>query len=139
MGVTGEKRLFRKRPKGQRTKGEIECSEYGGWHMAIDTHPERNGICLAHYLGKGEPSQYRHYGKLKNNTDKPCRGIEFGGNSNNPKHDEPQGIIVGSGRTSYRMGALPPRARCYRWWPVMGHWRHLPGWRQLVLCCLLTA
>ena len=113
-GVTGEKRRFRKRPKGQRTEGEIECSEYGGWHMAVDTHAERKGVCLAHYLGKGEPSQYPHYGKLKNNTGKPCRGTAYGGYSNNPKHDEPQGAIEGSGRKSYRMGAsrsIMPHAR----------------------------
>jgi hypothetical protein len=104
-GVTGEKKRFRKRPKNERTEGEIACSEYGGWHMAADTRPERKGVCLAHYLGKGEPSQYLHRGKLTDNTDKPCRGRAFGGNSTNPKHDEHQGEIEGSGRKTYRMGA----------------------------------
>jgi hypothetical protein len=104
-GVTGEKKRSRKRTKTERTEGEIAVSEYGGWHMAVDTRPERKGICLAHYLGKGEPSQYLHRGKLKNNADKPCRGGEFGGNSTNPKHDELQGTIEGSGRKTYRMGA----------------------------------
>jgi len=104
-GVTGEKKRFRQRPKNQRTEGEIAVSEQGGWHMAVDTRPERQGVCLAHYLGKGEPSQHLHRGKLTNNTDKPCRGREFGGMSRNPKHDEPQGIIEGAGRKTYRMGA----------------------------------
>jgi len=104
-GVTGEKKRFRKRPKNERTEGEIAVSEYGGWHMAIDTRPERKGVCLAHYLGKGEPSQHLHRGKLTNNADKPCRGRAFGGYSSNPKHDEPQGVIEGAGRKTYRMGA----------------------------------
>jgi hypothetical protein len=104
-GVTGEKKRFRRRPKMERTEGEIACSEYGGWHLAVDTHPERKGVYLAFYLGKGEPSQYLHRGKLMDNADKPCRGRAFGGNSTNPKHDEPQGKIEGSGRMTYRMGA----------------------------------
>jgi hypothetical protein len=104
-GVTGEKKRFRQRPKKERTEGEIAVSEFGGWHMAIDTRPERKGVCLAHYLGKGEPSQYLYRGKLTNNKDKLCRGREFGGYSTNPKHDEPQGTIEGSGRKTYRMGA----------------------------------
>jgi hypothetical protein len=104
-GVTGEKKRFRQRPKKERTEGEIAVSEFGGWHMAIDTRPERKGVCLAHYLGKGEPSQYLYRGKLTNNKDKLCRAREFGGYSTNSKHDEPQGRIEGSGRKTYRMGA----------------------------------
>ena len=104
-GVTGEKKRYRKRPKNERTEGEIAVSECGGWHMAVDTRPERKGVCLAHYLGKGEPSQYLYRGKLTNNKDKPCRGREFGGYSTNPKLDKPQGTIEGSGRKTYRMGA----------------------------------
>lgn len=79
-----------------RTEGEFARGEAGSWHLAKDTHPERQGFYLAAYLGKGEPSQRMFRGKLQDNTRKPVRGCSFGGNRPDGKYDVPQGELSGT-------------------------------------------
>lgn len=38
------------------TQGELARSEAQAWHLAVDTHPEREGRNLALYVGKGDPT-----------------------------------------------------------------------------------
>lgn len=78
------------------TEGEFAVSEWGSWHLADDTHPERNGYYLAAYLGKGEPSARMFRGNLIDNRQKPVRGRKFGGRERTGKYDMPQGQILGT-------------------------------------------
>ena len=92
-GLTEEPRIRRSHAK---TEGEVARGEAGSWHIAYDTHPQRAGVYLAAYLGKGEPSQVPFRGRLRNNTKKPVRGIPFGGTEATGKYDAIQGMIVGT-------------------------------------------
>jgi hypothetical protein len=91
-----EPRLPHLRPATKRSDGEFACGEIGSWQLANDTRPERGGRYLAAYLGKAEPSQRVFRGKLRNNTQKPVRGIQFGGKEPNGKYDADQGVIIGT-------------------------------------------
>lgn len=94
--VFGEPRLPHLRPVTKRSDGEFACGEIGSWQLANDTRPERGGHYLAAYLGKAEPSQRAFRGKLRDNTKKPVRGIQFGGKEPNGKYDADQGVIIGT-------------------------------------------
>lgn len=78
------------------TEGEFARGELGSWHLACDTHPDRGGIFLAAYLGKGEPSQRLFRGKLVDNERKPFRGMRYGGSFENGVYDIDQGGIEGT-------------------------------------------
>ena len=74
--TTGAQRLTRgemRTLKITQTEGEIAHGDGSAWHLARDTHPERQGRFLAAYLGKGEPSCRRVRGKWANNEKKPVR------------------------------------------------------------------
>ena len=79
-----------------RTEGEVACSAFGSWHLAKDTHPEREGYFIAAYLGKGEPSQRMFRGQLVNNSRKRVRGRRYGGTIRDNRYDVEQGDIVGT-------------------------------------------
>lgn len=78
------------------TEGEFARGICGSWQLAEDTRPERAGVFLAAYLGKGEPSQRLFRGKLIDNDKKPYRGRSFGGSFNDGKYDIAQGRIEGT-------------------------------------------
>lgn len=79
-----------------RTEGEFACSESGSWHLAADTRPERGGLFLAGYLGKGEPSEVTFRGALVGNRQKPIRGRVYGGQLASEEFDLSQGKILGT-------------------------------------------
>jgi hypothetical protein len=79
-----------------RTEGEFACSESESWHLAADTRPERGGLFLAGYLGKGEPSEVTFRGTLLSNSRKPVRGRAYGGQLASEKYDLSQGSILGT-------------------------------------------
>lgn len=78
------------------TEGEFARGEIGSWHLARDTRPERGGVFLAAYLGKGEPSQRLFRGALIDNTQKPYRGMSSGGSFKDGVYDLEQGRIEGT-------------------------------------------
>jgi hypothetical protein len=87
------------RSQSKRTRGEFACSETASWHLAgeePDGKPHFTGYWIAAYLGKGEPSQRMFRGQLVDNTLKPVRGKEFGGNVKGARYDVPQGNIKGT-------------------------------------------
>ena len=94
--LTGEPLRKRRRSSVQFTEGEFACGELASWHLAQDTNPERQGLFLAAYLGKAEPSQRLVRGILKDNTNKPIRGRTFGGDQPDDKYDAEQGRIEGN-------------------------------------------
>ena len=102
------------RRRRDQTDGEFACGELGSWHLAADTKPERGGLHLAAYLGKGEPSQRRFRGKLIDNDRKPVRGQPFGGDRMNDRYDAAQGCIAGTANRQDRFfisNALKREAR----------------------------
>ena len=80
----------------QATEGEFARGVCGSWQLAGDTRPEREGVYLAAYLGKGEPSQRTFRGKLVDNDAKPYRGRSFGGTCEDGRYDIAQGRIEGT-------------------------------------------
>lgn len=94
VNLTGEP-ASRGKP-AQATEGEFARGVCGSWQLAGDVRPEREGIYLAAYLGKGEPSQRLFRGKLINNIAKPYRGRSFGGTFDDGKFDIAQGRIEGT-------------------------------------------
>lgn len=93
---TKEPALSQRRSASRCTEGEFACGEIGSWHLAEDTRPERGGRYLAAYLGKAEPSQRLFRGALRDNRDKPVRGVAFGGTERNDIYDADQGFILGT-------------------------------------------
>lgn len=89
VNLTGEPAGRRKSEKA--TEGEFARGTCGSWQLAGDTHPERKGVLLAAYLGKGEPSQRLFRCQLIDNDKKPFRGRSYGG-----KYDIAQGRIEGT-------------------------------------------
>lgn len=79
-----------------KSEGEITRGELGSWHIARDTQPQRKGLYLVAYLGKGEPSQVLFRGKPRKNAKKPVRGQSFGGRAPDGKYDAKQGTITGA-------------------------------------------
>ena len=113
VDLTGEARLKGKTWAG-RSEGEFARGEIGSWHLARDTHPERQGHFLAAYLGKGEPSQRPYRGVLRDNDRKPVRGQAFGGDQPDGKYDADQGMITGTacrGDRFFIAKALQQRAK----------------------------
>lgn len=94
VNLTGEPSARRK--SVQATEGEFARGACGSWQLASDVRPERKGIYLAAYIGKGEPSQRLFRGKLINNDAKPYRGRSFGGTFDDGKYDVAQGRIEGT-------------------------------------------
>lgn len=94
INLTGEPVGRRKSEKA--TEGEFSRGACGSWQLAGDTHPERKGVYLAAYLGKGEPSQRLFRGQIIDNDKKPFRGRSYGGSFNDGKYDIAQGQIEGT-------------------------------------------
>ena len=94
VNLTGEPAARGKSPAAN--EGEFSRGNCGSWQLAGDTKPERGGVFLAAYLGKGEPSQRLFRGKLIDNDKKPFRGRSYGGSFNDGKYDIAQGQIEGT-------------------------------------------
>lgn len=95
QGLTGEPKampLF----VHDRTEGEIARGVSGSWHFVQDTRTDRHGYYIAAYLGKGEASQIKFRGKLRDNSKRPVRGTHYGGDQPIAKYDSPQGALEGS-------------------------------------------
>jgi hypothetical protein len=94
VNLTGEP--VSRRKSAQATEGEFARGVCGSWQLAGDMRPEREGVYLAAYLGKGEPSQRMFRGKLVDNDAKPYRGRSFGGTFDDGRYDIAQGRIEGT-------------------------------------------
>lgn len=94
VNLTCERAARGKSPEA--TEGEFARGICGSWQLASDMRPERAGVYLAAYLGKGEPSQRLFRGKLIDNDKKPFRGRSFGGSFKDGKYDVAQGRIEGT-------------------------------------------
>jgi hypothetical protein len=92
--LTGEP--VSRRKSAQTTEGEFTRGVCGSWQLAGDTRPEHEGVYLAAYLGKGEPSQRTFRGKLVDNDAKPYRGRSLGGTFDDGRYDIAQGSIEGT-------------------------------------------
>ncbi len=99
--LTGEPSARRVGPDA-RSEGEFARGELSSWHLAKDTRPERQGVYLAAYLGKGEPSELSFRGKRVPNRKKPLRGVSFGGSYKDGQYDITQGMIEGTPSRSKR-------------------------------------
>lgn len=84
------------------TEGEYARGEASSWHFSTDTRPEKYGVYLVAYLGKGEPSQRLFRGKLINNADKHYRGESYGGTFPDGQYDQAQGQVLGTACRKYR-------------------------------------
>ena len=101
----GEQKTPSPRPRSLQKEGEVACSLHGSWLLQEDTHPERSGIYLAWYLGKGEPNTITFRSAVRKNRKKQKR---------DGRYSEPQGEIIGTPTREYRHGIsqnLKPKAR----------------------------